>query len=187
MNIIFLLSLLISSCQAQEIDNKDEQIQQAVMAAAEKDRADCTVYGFTKDGEFVRLREGTNNLICIADDPTKKNFNVACYHKELDPFMARGRELKAQGKTSKEIFDIREEEVKAKKLALPANSTLSVMNGKVDETSGKPVDLYLRYVVYIPFATSESTGLPTAPVVEGGPWIMDPGTHKAHIMINPKK
>jgi len=43
----------------------------------------------------------------------------------------------------------------------------------------------LRYVIYIPFATAESTGLPLAPSAPGMPWIMDPGTHRAHIMINP--
>ncbi|MGB3466346.1 MAG: hypothetical protein WBA74_13795 [Cyclobacteriaceae bacterium] len=185
--LIFSFLWIISSCNSQEITDKEEQIKQAVMAVAEKDRADCTVYGFTDDGTFVKLREGTNRMICIADDPTKKGFSVACYHKELDPFMARGRQLKSEGKTSSEIFDIREEEVKSKKLPLPDNSTLSVLSGKFDEQTGEPIALKLRYVFYIPFATSESTGLPTAPVVEGGPWIMDPGTHKDHIMINPKQ
>jgi len=43
----------------------------------------------------------------------------------------------------------------------------------------------LRYVIYIPFATPESTGLPLSPEIPGGPWIMDSGTHRAHIMLNP--
>jgi hypothetical protein len=43
----------------------------------------------------------------------------------------------------------------------------------------------LRYVIYIPFATSESTGLPLKPEIPGGPWLMDAGTHRAHIMLNP--
>jgi len=40
-------------------------------------------------------------------------------------------------------------------------------------------------VVYIPWATAASTGLPIKPEAPGMPWIMDPGTHRAHIMINP--
>ena len=32
-----------------------------------------------------------------------------------------------------------------------------------------------------------TTGIPLAPLTPGGPWIMDPGTHRAHIMINPPK
>jgi len=47
--------------------------------------------------------------------------------------------------------------------------------------------LYTRYVIYIPYATPESTGIPLTPMVDGAPWIMNPGTHRAHIMINPPK
>jgi hypothetical protein len=43
----------------------------------------------------------------------------------------------------------------------------------------------LRYVIYIPYATSASTGLPLKQDAPGMPWIMDPGTPRAHIMINP--
>jgi hypothetical protein len=42
------------------------------------------------------LREGENELICVANDPSKTSFSVACYHRDLEPYMARGRELLAQ-------------------------------------------------------------------------------------------
>ncbi|MFT5773641.1 MAG: hypothetical protein ACI9ZX_003050 [Algoriphagus sp.] len=41
--------------------------------------------------------------------------------------------------------------------------------------------------MYIPWATSESTGLPLKAYGPGMPWIMDPGTHRAHIMISPPR
>ena len=41
------------------------------------------------------------------------------------------------------------------------------------------------YVVYMPGATTASTGLSAKPA-EGTPWIMFPGTPKAHIMLQPK-
>ena len=126
-------------------------------------------------------------MVCLAKDPKAENFSVACYQKELDPFMARGRQLKAQGKNFKEIFDIREEEVKAGNLELPSNTTLYVLTGKEDENTGDVTDTFVRYVVYIPYATAESTGLPDAPQGSGIPWIMNPGTHRAHIMITPAK
>ncbi|HWV30445.1 MAG TPA: hypothetical protein VN038_12350, partial [Dyadobacter sp.] len=91
----------------------------------------------------------------------------------------------------KEIFDIREKEVKEGKLKMPKqSSTLYVLSGSKDNydaATGTLKNGYLRYVVYIPFATAESTGLPLKPDVPGMPWIMDPGTHRAHIMINPPK
>jgi hypothetical protein len=58
---------------------------------------------------------------------------------------------------------------------------------KFNRTTGEVKDGYLRYVIYIPYATAESTGLPLKPDAPGMPWIMDPGTHRAHIMINPPK
>ena len=58
---------------------------------------------------------------------------------------------------------------------------------KYNKTTGEITDGYLRYVIYIPYATGESTGLPLKPDAGGQPWLMDPGTHRAHIMISPAK
>ena len=71
-----------------------------------------------------------------------------------------------------------------------APTTLYVYSASKDdynEQSGEVKNGYLRYVIYIPYATPESTGLPLAAEVPGMPWIMHPGTHGAHIMINPPK
>jgi hypothetical protein len=50
------------------------------------------------------------------------------------------------------------------------------------ETS-KVMGAQLRYVIYA-YATSESTGLPEILMASNHPW-MEPGTHRAHIMISP--
>jgi hypothetical protein len=39
------------------------------------------------------------------------------------------------------------------------------------------------FVVYVPFATPQSTGLSAAPS-DKSPWLMLPGTPKAHIMFS---
>jgi len=145
------------------------------------------VLGYDPSGELVTLRPGSNTFVCLADNPHRKGFSVACYHKDLEPFMARGRVLTAAGKKGDEIFKIREAEVKSGKLPLPDKSLLNVTTGKVDPATGEVTELYSRYVIYIPYATPESTGLPLVPVTPGAPWIMNPGTHRAHIMINPPK
>lgn len=180
------LCLILFSCSAQDsqILNKDWQISTAVLVLEEENRDNATVLGFNKSGELVTLREGTNNFICLADDPGKDGFSVSAYHKDLEPFMARGRVLRREGKSFQEVFDIREEEVKSGKLSMPDKSTLYVMNAELDE-SGDVINSRIRFVVYIPFATPESTGLPLKPLAPGAPWIMDPGTHRAHIMITP--
>lgn len=185
--IFLILSLTILSCTGQEIPNKEQQIAQAVLAAPEHQREEAGVMGFDSSGEMILLREGANDFICIADDPNKDGFSVAAYHKSLEPFMARGRALRKEGLDAKQIFDKREEEVKAGKLTMPDKTTLYVSTGDINEETGNVENLYTRYVIYIPYATEETTGMPLQPIAPGAPWIMDPGTHRAHIMINPPK
>lgn len=174
LNIFSLLLITLTSF------SQDTSLSDATLPLAEDDRAKATVLAYDDEGNTYLAKRGTNNYICLADNAKKDGFSVACYHKDLDTFMARGRELKSQGKGFKEIFDMREKEVIAGTLDMPKTPhTLYVMSGKTKE------DANVRWVVYIPFATSESTGLPLKPLVPGGPWIMDPGTHRAHIMITP--
>ena len=171
------------------IDTEEALIAASLMAAPEASRDGCKVIGYNMDGEFVTLREGDNEFIVLADDPKKSGFNAACYHKSLEPFMARGRELRAEGKTGPEIFDIREAEAKSGKLDMgKPGSTLHIYygpNDRYDPETYKVEGAKYRYVVYLPFATAESTGLPEKPVSPNHPWIMNPGTHRAHIMISP--
>jgi hypothetical protein len=185
-----LLTTSVATAQANtEIPAPEAQIKAAVLAAPADQREGATVYGYDENGEMVMLRKGNNQMICLADDPGQKGFNVSCYHKDLEPFMARGRQLQKQGKSAKEIFDMREAEVKSGRLKMPKQpSTLYVFSAPDDQyepASGEVKEGNYRYVVYIPFATSESTGLPLRPEAPGMPWIMDPGTHRAHIMITP--
>ena len=192
LNLSFLITFLVLhlvGC-AQEIPNKTQQISRAVLAAPKDMRDGATVLGYDANGKMVSLREGTNSIICVADDPNQEGFNVACYHKDLEPFMKRGRELRAEGKNRQEVFDTREAEMKAGKLEIPAHTTLHVLAGKevtFDPETGEAIGANYRSVIYIPFATAESTGLPTEPQVPGGAWIMEPGTHRAHIMVVPPK
>ena len=94
-----------------------------------------------------------------------------------------------EGKTGGEVFNIREEEAKAGTLDMgKPGSTLHIYFGpqtSYDPETSKVAGAKYRYVVYLPFATSESTGLPENPIAPNHPWIMNPGTHRAHIMISP--
>lgn len=169
--------------------NTDEAlVATALLAAPEESRESCTVIGYNMAGEFVTFKKGNNEFIVLVDNPIQDGFNAACYHKDLEPFMARGRALKAEGKNRQEIFDIREAEMKSGKLKIATGSTLHIYYGAKSmynpETS-KVEGAQLRYVVYMPWATAASTGLPETPIASNHPWIMNPGTHRAHIMISP--
>lgn len=165
-----------------------EQIAAAVQAAPEERRDGAAVLGYDPQGKLVTLREGTNDLICLADQPGDQSFSVACYHRDLEPYMARGRELVQQGIQGKARNEFRWKEVEEGKLKMPREPRLLyVLTGSgFDPASGTVKDAYLRWVIYLPFATAESTGLSTASA-PGKPWLMDAGTAGAHIMISPPK
>ena len=149
--------------------------------------AGAAVLGYGADGKLTELRKGTNEMVCLASDPKATRFSASCYHKDLEPYMARGRELTAQGITAgARNQEYRWKEVKEGKLKMPKEPRmLYVLGGKnYDAASGKVVDGVVRWVIYVPFATAESTGLSTKSK-RGEPWLMDAGTPGAHIMITP--
>ncbi|HEX8985873.1 MAG TPA: hypothetical protein VF767_10585 [Bryobacteraceae bacterium] len=186
--VVLLTFMVMSNLAAAEVPPPAVQIAAAVLAAPEDLRDGAAVLGYNEKNELVKLREGKNELICLANDPAATPFSVACYHRDLEPFMARGRELTAQKVTGNERNQIRWKEVTEGKLSMPREPrTLYVLTGtSFDPSTGKVADPYLRWVIYLPFATPESTGLSTKPS-PGGPWLMYPGTAGAHIMINPPK
>ena len=170
-----------------DVPPASEQIASSVLAGPEERRADATVLGYDPRGDLITLRKGGGDLICLADDPRKDGFSAACYHKDLEPFMARGRELSAQGLKGRDRHEARWKEIDDGDLSMPgAPRMLYVLTGKnFDAGSGVVTNPYLRWVVYTPDATPESTGLSIEPGT--APWLMYPGTPGAHIMISPPK
>lgn len=144
--------------------------------------------GWDREANLTTLRDGTNEFVCLADDPHDQQWSVACYHRDLEPYMARGRELRADGATAETATAQRFEEVEEGKLELPEGKVLYVLHGSGWNVEDQAVeDPYLRWVIYRPWATAEETGLPTSPRSPGEPWLMDPGTLGAHIMITPPR
>ena len=185
--VIPLLAVSATDFLGQSFPDEDVQIAAAVQAAPIADRDAATVLGFSATG-VVTLREGTNGLICLADDPTRPGWSVACYHESLEPYMARGRELRAEGVTDAgELAQRRWNEADAGTLAMPEKpAMLYVMTGDgFDADSGTVTNPYTRWVIYTPWATAEETGLPLSPTAPGSPWLMFAGTAGAHVMITP--
>ena len=200
MKAIFLFVIVITACYGcnskkdspaakNVLASADIQIKTALLAAPKEKRDSCTVYGYSADKQFILLRQGTNEMICLADNPDEPDFSVACYVKDLEPFMQRGRELRKQGIKDDSLFNEREKEVKAGTLQMPKQpAALYVYSAKdqdYDPATGEVKNGYLRSVIYIPYATTASTGLSEKEPGHGMPWIMNPGTHGAHIMIDP--
>jgi hypothetical protein len=186
--IVLLLGTAVGMAMAADVPAPQTQIAGAILAAPAELREGAAVLGYTAEGVLTKLREGKNELICLASDPAKTTFNVACYHKDLEPFMARGRELSAQKMPNAKRSEIRFKEIEEGKLPMSKEPrTLYVLTGtSFDAASGKVQDSYLRWVLYVPFATPQSTGLSTK-ASDGAPWLMGAGTAGAHIMISPPK
>lgn len=183
------LFLLITSIPSFAQSQYEEAIEIAVLAAPEDLRAEATVYVYNANNELVMVREGNNEFVCLGENPSRERFEVACYHESLEPFMARGRELRMEGKNSQEVFEIREAEAVSGQLSMPEEpATLYIYfgeSGNYDSENQVVEGARYRYVVYVPFADQKSTGLPLRPGGAGHPWLMSPGTHAAHIMITP--
>ena len=182
------LSILFLACAAcAEVPSAADQIAASVQAAPEGLRADASVLGYDAAGELKVLREGSNEMHCLADNPEDKEFSVACYHKELEPFMARGRELSREGYEGEERHQIRWKDVDEGRVSMPREPRmLYVLTGKAyDPTSNEILEPYLRWVIYTPYATPESMGISATP--SDAPWLMYPGTAGAHVMISPPR
>ena len=163
-----------------QVENQGEQMAQALLAAP-KDKAEgARLLGWTPDGTLVELRPGVNDITCHASNPAADRFSTSCHHNSLEPYFARGRELDAQG-ASADRYRIRFEEMEAGDLPMPAHSaTQYVFDGVWDAEAGT-AEGRIRWTIYVPGATAESTGLSPEPS-EDRPWIMMEGTPGAHIM-----
>ncbi len=184
--VVLLLAPFASPLAAQP--SRDDQIAATVLAAPEDRREGARVLGYDAAGKLVVLREGSNDMVCLADEPGDDRFEANCYHASLEPFMARGRELSAQGVSADARTRTRYEEIEAGTLKMPDRPAVNyTLHGTAyDPASRSVAGEYRRQTIYIPYATAESTGLSTrASAAE--PWIMFPGTPGAHIMITPPR
>jgi hypothetical protein len=172
--------------QTQEVTD-EVLIAQASAAAPASYRAGAEVRAYGEDGSLWTVREGTNELICLADRPGDEGFASACYHVSLEPFMQRGRELSAEGITGQDRQLARWAEVDEGKIPMPDGAAMVYnLRGQAadfDSHTRYLTDAQHIHAAYIPFATPESTGLSAEPN-QGGPWIMMPGRPSAHIMFS---
>jgi hypothetical protein len=91
---------------------KDEQIAVAVLPLPDELKPTARVMGYDAAGKFVVLREG-KGMVCLAQYPKEEKFHVSCYQESLEPFMARGRELRADNTPREKVDEIRFAEAKS--------------------------------------------------------------------------
>ena len=176
----------LSTAVAQTVPPVAEQLAAAVLPLPADLRAGATVMGYKTPGKLEVLQRGTNGMNCLALYVTRPDFHVACYHESLEPFMARGRELRDQGVTGTRVDSVRFKEIADGKLKMPAQGALYSLTGEKkvwDPASGTAKGAGPLAVIYMPFATTATTGVTSKPQGPGQPWLMFPGTPKAHLML----
>lgn len=177
----------VPAAEPMAVPTVEVQIAAATAAAPEDRRDGARVLGYDASGSLVELRAGSNDLVCLADEPGDETFHVACYHVSLEPYMRRGRELRAAGVTGPENIAERHREADAGELQMPqAPASVYNLGGPAeifDPATGEISGGSFLWAIYIPYADEASTGLPTSPQRPGAPWIMRAGTASAHIMV----
>jgi len=178
------VSLFAQTEEPVEDTRSDEwHIAATVLAAPPQYRETAEVRKWV-DGELVTIREGSG-LICLADQPGGA-FQVACYHESLEPFMARGRELRASGIEGMSRQQQRWADADAGRISMPDGPAMVYNLGfpceDFDPADADPTTVGRLHAVYRPYLAPEESGLPIAP--QGSePWLMWPGKAGAHIMM----
>ena len=181
-----LLAFAVAAVPAAAQDRPESwQIAAAVLPLPDSMRSGATVLGY-RGGRLVELRAGRNEMICLSDDPAGKGFHASCYHRSLEPFMARGRSLRAEGITGREQVDsARMAEVKSGRIVMPSAAVLTSVfaeSDSFDPAKGPAPGQRALDVIYLPYATQESTGIPEIPATDR-PWLMFAGLPWAHVMV----
>ena len=180
-----MLVLSVSAPVAAQERTDAWQVGTAVLPLPDSLRAGATVLGY-RTGGLEGLRTGTNGMVCLADDPAEEGFHVACYHDGLEPFMARGRALRAQGLGRAGVDSARLAEIEGGTLAGPKAGlvlySVSLKDAVADPAAGLPDGTKGLAVIYLPYATEATSGLSTQPSREH-PWLMFAGKPWAHAMI----
>ena len=158
-----------------------DPIAQATLPLPEDLRAGAAVYTYDKaTGARKALRPGTNFVECM---PRGDDGFTWCYNKVTAPRRDLQAKLRAEKKSDKEI----QEAVTA---ATAAGTIKPTPFGTVSyRLYGKKDRIQLLWVMSVPNATPESIGVSEgsqrdeALKGQGVPWLMLPGTDRAHIMI----
>ncbi len=171
---ILLIGCLAGVVFAQE-ESDEQLILEALHPLPNALRDETTVVAWNDAGERRVVRKGTNNWICHSDLPGP-GYIVSCYPKSLDAFEVCKRSKRLKGINRDEAWGLCEEEIDEGKFSMPDYAIQLIVFGTSRKTA-LPLS-----IIRIPYATGESTDLPTEPD-SFHPWVHNPGTLDAHIMF----
>ena len=155
-------------------------VDKALVAAPASLKDQATVIKWKKDFTYDTLRKGTNRLVCYdrSGFPLQQPFSVQC--TSIGNLEREAQNLKAEASgerpKSEEMLNAMEKDGTRAK---PEYGSMWYAVAGPDREHARPES---HITIAVPFATSQSTGLPDNGR-GGGAWIMNAGTMKAHIMV----
>lgn len=155
-------------------------VDTALLAAPANLKDQATVIKWKSDFTYDTLRKGTNRLVCYdrSGFPLEQPFSIQCTSIANLDREAQNLKAEAVGDRSKSeaILDAMEKDGTREKPEY--GSVWYDLRGPDREHAQRG-----HINIAVPGATAQSTGLPDNPS-QGGAWIMNAGTSKAHIMVS---
>ena len=155
-------------------------VDTALLAAPANLKDQATVIKWKPDFTYDTLREGTNRLVCYdrSGFPLQQPFSIQCTSIANLDRVAQNLKAAAEGDRSKSEATLDAMEKDGTREEPEYGSVWYVLRGPDRERAGPGSHINIA----VPGATTQSTGLPDNPR-QGGAYIMNAGTLKAHIMV----
>jgi hypothetical protein len=175
--------------QSTPIPDAGRQIAAAVLPLPPVMGEKATVFGYAPDQTLVKLRDGSNGMVCTASLPGGETFDARCYHESFMPVIRRLRELYGRDLPQEEVYRTIDAEVKSGKLVLPDHPTagyrmLGPMSAYDPATNKAGKEISSWQSIHFPYKTAAELGLPEeGQVPRTIPYVMESGTFWAHVMI----
>jgi hypothetical protein len=170
---------------------REERIKLSESAAPAEISSKATVYLLEPTG-YVKVREGTNGFSCLVDRQHPLNLEPTCFDAEgsATTLLTRlfAEELRAQGKSEKEVNTAIEAGYKSGKFLAPRKSGIVYMmssSGYLYNAQSNQLDHMAPHLMfYAPYATDKDIGSPPASV--DMPRIIRAGQPDAYIVVFPR-
>jgi len=178
-----LTATLLATCASGSLlaQSTEEIIAQSVRPLPEDLRAGATVFRYDPTtGDRIVLRQGNNQVECRPKD--EEGF-TRCSPAANASRSDMSAKLRAQGLSGGELSAALADAEKQGLINPPIFGSLSY------RLYDEPDRIQLLWIVSVPNATPEQLGMPTgsqrdnALAGRGLPWMMEPGTPGAHLMI----
>lgn len=183
--VLFVVSLMavslgtVAVAQGPEVRQFDVLLRS--IPSGERDAATLKV---PRGDEFVIVRagEGDGLFECIGDTPGDDRFSVMCYHRSLRQFLAYQQMLANQGLRGEANRAQLCSAIERGDVVVPRRALLVTSSATVEPDGSLPDSITVYHLLQIPNATAAETGLPTAALLPGAPYLHRGGTCDAHVM-----